>query len=903
MAFEPNVGQTATGGDFLARGAGYAALLAPTGLTLSLERGAGDAVNALRLEWAGGDPAAQPVALDRLPSVSNYLTGSDPSRWRAGVPNYARVRYEGVYEGVDVELRGAGRALEYDFVVAPGADPGPVRVRFAGAKSVRVAEDGGLVLDLGGGEVYQTQALVYQQTPEGERRVASRYVQTQADEVAFELEAFDATRPLVIDPVLTFVHYLAGSGQDLEQGFTVDASGSLYVTGTTVSADFPAPGGYDQTAGGAYDVFVSKLAPDGSSLVWSTYLGGSLDDYSSGLAVDALGAVYLTGYTWSADFPSTPGAYDTTHNGEVDLFAAKLNPNGASLAYATFVGTSQGDEGNAIALDPSGAVVIAGYTRSTSYPTTPGAFQTTMPGPLGADCVITKINATGTGLVFSTYLGGRDWDISRSVVLDGAGNIYVAGYTESIDFPTSSSAYDRSFNGGSDYFVTKMSPTGSALLYSTYIGSSSFDQVSRVAVNAAGEAFVVGTPASIGGPRRFPTTPGALKTTMVGGEASLTRLSADGSTLLYSTYIGGSDGDSAAGVAIDAAGNAYVTGFTQSADFPTTPDAFDATVETAYGDAWIAEVNPTGSALVYSTVMGGSRIDSAGFVAFGPESSFYVLGVTSSPDFPQVGMGPRGAYDLFVARFGTGPAMGGADTPGLAVPATGAWFLRNSNTSGPADRAFSYGPGASSLVALAGDWNGDRVDTVGLYDPAAGAFFLRDSASGGPADATFSFGAGGAGFMPLVGDWDGNGTDTVGLYDPATGTFFLRNANSAGPADIVFTFGAGGAGIVPLAGDWNGDGTATVGLYDPATGAFFLRNANAGGAADVVFTFGAGGAGFVPIVGEWYGDGTATPGLYDPATGALFLRNANAGGAADVVFTFGAGGAGLVPLAGDWDAL
>lgn len=245
---------------------------------------------------------------------------------------------------------------------------------------------------------------------------------------------------------------------------------------------------------------------------------------------------------------------------------------------------------------------------------------------------------------------------------------------------------------------------------------------------------------------------------------------------------------------------------------------------------------------------------------------------------------------------GTGP---GADGPGLYIPASGAFFLRNSNSNGAADVVFTFGAGGAGLVPLTGDWNGDGVDTPGLYSPTTGAFFLRNSNSNGAADVVFTFGAGGQGFVAITGDWNGDGTDTVGLYLPSTGAFFLRNSNSNGSADLVFTFGAGGQGFTPIDGDWDGNGTDTIGLYLQSSGAFFLRNANAGGAADIVLTFGAGGQGFVPLAGDWNADSADSIGLCAPATGAFFLRNSNTNGAADLVFTFGGGGA--TPLAGDWD--
>ena len=264
-----------------------------------------------------------------------------------------------------------------------------------------------------------------------------------------------------------------------------------------------------------------------------------------------------------------------------------------------------------------------------------------------------------------------------------------------------------------------------------------------------------------------------------------------------------------------------------------------------------------------------------------------------------------GDYLLSIAKNcqvgGGGGAGLGADGPGLYVPATGAYFLRNTNTNGAADVVFTYGAGGTGLVPIVGDWNGDGTDSPGVYDPTTGAFFLRNSNSNGPADVVFTFGAGGQGFVPMAGDWDGNATDTIGLYHPSTGAFFLRNINAGGAADIVFVFGAGGQGFTPIVGDWDGNGTDTIGLYLSSSGVFFLRNANSGGSADIVFFFGAGGQGFRPLSGDWNADGSDSIGVYVPTTGAFFLRNTNANGAADVVFIFGGGGAS--PLAGNWDGL
>jgi hypothetical protein len=461
----------------------------------------------------------------------------------------------------------------------------------------------------------------------------------------------------------------------------------------------------------------------------------------------------------------------------------------------------------------------------------------------------------------------------------------------------------------------------------------------------------------------FPVTPGAFDTTLAGQDgldAFVTRVSASGASLLYSTYLGGASAEIGRDIALDSAGHAYVTGTTESVDYPTTAGAFDTTLG-GPRDVYVTELDTTGASLLASTFLGGDGYDEPYGICLAPGGLVYVTGWAGSPDFPttpdgyDVSYGPQttafltgldpaggprystffggdgGAIGVAVAAGADGsvvftgvgsaeptptgfghpdqsnvfvaklrpPVAGSADTdtPGVYVASTGAWFLRNSSSPGGADVAFSYGAAGAGLVPLVGDWNGDGTDTPGLYTPATGAFFLKNTNGGGGADIVFTFGAGGAGFIALSGDWDGDGADSVGLYAAATGVFFLRDANAGGSADTVVGFGPGGAGIAPVTGDWNGDGVDTVGLYVSATATYFLRNDNAPGPADLAFSYGP--AGVAPLRGDWNGDGVDTVGVYASGTGAWFLRDRNSPGAADLTFSYGP--TGVVPLAGNWD--
>ena len=720
-SFEANQGQTNPRVKFLSRGSGYSLFLTPTEAVLTLrssgqesqvkgqeaaverpgllsgrgaaneflkERSAASAVQAtvLRMKLVGANPAPKISGVDELPGKSNYFIGNDPKKWRANVPTYAKVSYRRVYPGVDLVYHGTQGKLEYDFVVAPGADPGVIRLSFEGAERLELDAQGDLVLRTAAGQLRQHNPVVYQEVAGVRHAVSGSYVLRGQREAGFEIARYDASQPLIIDPVLSYSTYLGGGNFDEGLGIAVDAAGNAYVTGFTGSTNFPTTTGAFQTnfQGGFADAFVTKLNPTGSALVYSTYLGGSGFDESYGIAVDAAGNAYVTGFTDSTNFPTTAGAFQTTFGvgGFADAFVTKLNPTGSTLAYSTYLGGDNYDEGNGIAVDAAGNAYVTGDANSADFPTTPGAFQTTLGGGtcFGGPCsdaFVTKLNPTGTALVYSTFLGGSGNDGSfyrGGIAVDAAGNAYVTGLTGSTNFPTTAVAFQMTYGGGTcgvppdtfpcpDAFVTKLNPTGSALVYSTYLGDSGFEQGFGIAVDAAGNAYVTGLTESA----NFPTTPGAFQTTFGGfDDAFVTKLNPTGTApLVYSTYLGGSSLDEGFGIAVDAAGNAFVTGITQSTNFPTTPGALKTTTSGGDYDAFMTKLNPTGTApLAYSTYLGGSfpeQLDPTFFdipirsgIAVDSLGSAYVTGVTSSPDFPttpgafQTAFG--GYVDAFVAK-------------------------------------------------------------------------------------------------------------------------------------------------------------------------------------------------------------------------------------------------------------
>ncbi len=595
LSFEANEGQQDRQVKFLSRGSGYNLFLSNRETVLVLSKPEKPATpparkatrsqkkpkgqsTVLRTQLVAANPEAKVTGEQELPGKVNYLIGNEPSKWRTNVATYAKVRYEQVYPGIDLVYYGNQRQLEYDFVVAPKANPARIRLRVAGARKMYVNGKGQLVVKTAGGAVRWNKPEIYQEVDGQHRSVKGKYVLRRGHDLGFEVAAYDTARPLIIDPTLVYSTYLGGSGEDDGQGIAVDTSGNAYVTGRTLSSDFPTTAGAFQTTygGGGYDAFVTKLNSTGTNLLYSTYLGGSGDDRGQGIALDSSGHAYVTGQTLSSDFPTTPGAFQTTLGGSHDAFVTKLNSTGTNLLYSTYLGGSIPDYGNGIAVDTSGNAYVTGYTSSSDFPTTPGAFQTTY---TYVDAFVTKLNATGTGLLYSTYLGGSGGDLGWGIAVDTSGNAYVTGQTQSsTDFPTTAGAFQTTYGGREDVFVTKLNSAGTNLLYSTYLGGSDFDYGNGIAVDSSGNAYVTGVTYS----DDFPTTAGAFQTTHRGGgysrDAFVTQLNSTGTALLYSTYLGGGSEDYGNGIAVDTSGNAYVTGSTQSSDFPTTAGAFQTTV-------------------------------------------------------------------------------------------------------------------------------------------------------------------------------------------------------------------------------------------------------------------------------------------------------------------------------------
>ena len=844
----------------------------------------------IRLELIGANPSPQVVGREELPGKSNYFIGNDPAKWRTNVPTYRKVEYREVYPGVSLVYYGnpaAAAQLEYDFVVAPGADPGQIRLGVEGAGRVEVDAEGDLVLQAAaGGQVRFHKPLVYQEVDGARREVEGSFtlrssslksaVRNPQSEIGFEVAAYDPTYPLVIDPVLVYSTYLGGSGGDWGYGIAVDSSGNAYVTGSTVSSNFPTANAVQaRYGGGDSDAFVSKLNAAGSALVYSTYLGGSGDDWSWGIAVDSSGNAYVTGPTASRNFP-TANALQASNRGSHDAFVTKLNAAGSALVYSTYLGGSGDDAGTGMALDSSGNAYVTGLTSSRNFPTA-NAVQASYGGGM-YDAFVTKLNAAGSALVYSTYLGGSDEDGGSGIAVDSSGNAYVTGMTNSSNFPTAN-ALQASNRGSNDAFVTKLNAAGSALVYSTYLGGSG-DEVGLIAVDSSGNAYVTGETSS----GNFPTA-NALHASSGGGrsDAFVTKLNAAGSALVYSTYLGGSGEEGGSGIAVDSSGNAYVTGYTGSSNFPTS-NALQAS-NRGLRDAFVTKLNAAGSALVYSTYLGGSDEDDGWGIAVDSSGNAYVAGYTESSNFPTAGaLQPAyggGAYDAFIAKITEGapscsysisptsqpfPANGGAGSVAVTAP-SGCTWTATSNASWITITAGTSGNGSGTVNYLvAGNTaTGSRTGTLTIagqtvtvtqagvatctytISPASQSFTA--SAGTGSVAVTASVGCAWTGtsnasWITITAGTSGNGSGTVS-YSVAANAATASRTGTLTIAGQTFTVTQAGAvactyAIAPASASFTASGgTGSVAVTAPS-GCTWTATSNAGW---ITITAGSSGSG------------------------------------------------------------
>jgi len=748
LSFEPNQGQAGGAVQFLSRGSGYALFLAPGQVVLDLEsqpRAAGHGSKAapadsLRMSLLNANVHASATGMAGQSGVVNYFIGNDPKQWRVGIPTYGKVIYAQVYPGVDLVFYGNQRRLEYDFVVAPGADPGRIAWRIDGARA-RLDGKGSLVLTAANGPAVFEKPVVYQMDGERRAHIEGSFA-VRGNQVRFEIGRYDHSKELIIDPVLTYVTYLAGTGNDeigqstgpgilkngSSQGIAIDAAGSVYVTGRTTSSDLPTKNPYEAThsKGSAPSAFVTKFSPDGSSLVYSTYIGGTGWDYAFAIAVDSSGSAYITGETFSTDWPITRGAYQTVcsplpnnasasansapaacNSSNNSAFVTKLNPAGNGLVYSTFLGGFGGAYGTAIAVDSAGRAYVAGFENdpcNTSYvfqgcfPTTNGATIATINASnVAVFCFAAVFDSTGSNLLYSTLFGDLNGLKSSTTVtsgetqatgitVDAKGYFYLIGNTKAGKLPGTQGAYQPSSspldNTGSNVtahrgFIAKFNPvtlnTGAYLAACTYLGGktgNTSDYLSGIAIDSNGFIYVVGYTNSTD----FPVTAGAYSTVCAPGGGTcaaghVTKLNPTLSAASWSTYVGGSRHDGGDNlyytgpIQLDGQGNVYITG-QANPNFPLF-NSVEPTICCSGGQV-VAELDPTGSNLLFSTSIGSGGKDSmaTGGLAVDSAGDIYVAGnnlgadlITTPGAFQTTNPSPipTCCYHGFVAKIAASP--------------------------------------------------------------------------------------------------------------------------------------------------------------------------------------------------------------------------------------------------------
>jgi hypothetical protein len=759
LYFEANRGQTDAAFPFLARGRGCNFFVSPNQALLTLTRfdapaaatrderantpgGRLSVTRQLRFDFVGANRDARLVGDGELPGKANYFLGSDPAQWSSGVSLFTRIRVEQIYSGVDLVYYGNARRLEYDFVLAPKTDPAVLAIRFTGADRIRVDRDGNLVFTLGHAEISQPKPLVYQVVRGQRKEIAGGYQLADPRTVTFKLGDYDRELPLVIDPILSYARYFGGNAPDIGWDLALDTSGDgqfVYVAGETMSAGLPITTGTNYSGGSGFggDAFVAKFDLNSTTAnpVYLTYLGGSGDDAALALAVDSDGNAYITGFTTSTNFPHPNGIFTNLHGTAnsrfglypQDAFVAKLYSTG-TLAYATYLGGSTNDVGVGIALDAARNVYVTGYTGSKDFYTTNALYGTNAGLE---DAFVAKLNNTGDAFLYSTYLGGTNVDHGEGIVADDAGYAYVTGFTASTNFPNTNavqqflnSKTNANFIGAYDVFISKLSPAGDQLAYSTYLGGGRNDIGFLIALDSQTNVYVTGSTLSVD----FPVFPVA-NTNLPRGVVSATlfpdvfvaKFDSVGHQI-YTVMFGGTNVDEGWDLAVDTAGQVHVVGETYSTNYPTV-GAYELLRSTNSGgaDVFVTVLNSNGTAFVRSALLGGATNDYAYGIKLDAAGNDYFVGRTYSTNFPTLAPFAStfggGTNDAFIAKIGIEPTLNIAPAAGdVLLSWQGYGFLLQANTNLL---------GTNGWVSLGGVPNYSNGVYSGFLPATRDSFFFR----------------------------------------------------------------------------------------------------------------------------------------------------------------------------------
>jgi hypothetical protein len=837
LTFEGNRGQTDSQVKFLSRGAGYTAFLTAGGMVLSLRPRevattggqAQRSATTLQFKLLGAAQNPGVAGEEEQPGKVNYFLGNDPAKWRTHVATYARVRYKNVYPGIDLVYYGNHRQMEYDFEISAGANPQRIRFEIQGASQINLDPEGNLILQAGGGELQFQSPTVYQEINGQRIAVDGGYVVQDSNHVSFKLGHYDASKPVVIDPVLVYSTYLGGSGNDQPVGIAVDSTGSVYVTGYTNSADFPLAT-LGALPGNTNHVFVAKLDPSGSNLIYTDYIGGGNQDYAAALALDAANHVYVTGSTQSNNFPVVK-PYQAQQPGPYSGFLTEVSADGSSLLYSTYLGGNSFDQPTSVAIDGLGHALVAGYTLSPNFPVA-NAYQSTalanQDGLYGSYGFLTKFSPDGSTLVYSTFVSGNSnvaqdcgtpcfpapYNVVSALALDANGNAYLAGTTNTYNFPVTSGAYLGSNTTPADASIGFVSKFGSAgnLSYSTYFYGSSGNSlgITAIAVDASGSAYITGSAQSDG---TFPITSTSICDPGVNGfgcsYAFVTKFDPAGSTLLYSTFLGPNNYATPQAIVLDSADNAYVLASSQSDLFQVINGIEPYTNKS---DLLLVEIDAAATTQRVATYFGGSGNDVPTGMALDAAGNLYIAGATDSSDMP-VTHGSfqnqsAGNSDAFIAKIGVNDAASVSLSPAaiqysqqqigstsqaqqVVLRNMGSSALSVSSISVTGDFAESDNCGSS--LQAAGTCTLSITFTPNAAGPRTGSIRISDDAAGSPHIITLS----------------GSGLGSVAALAPASLAFAGTPVGTSSAAQPVILSNSGNSALNIGTIQVNGDYTQT----------------------------------------------------------------------------------------------